>query len=80
MKSHRLLGRNLRAMLGALALWLALAGGSSAAPRKGPDVEKPAEQGYMLPYMLTGVAVTLGIAAVCFPSQRKDEVEFESEE
>jgi hypothetical protein len=80
MKSHGVIGRKSLAALAALALWLGLAGSLHAAPRKGPEVEKPVEQGYMLPYVVTGVAVTLGVAAVCFPSQRKDEVEFDEEE
>ncbi|HEY5311324.1 MAG TPA: hypothetical protein VIK18_02350 [Pirellulales bacterium] len=68
------------AALAALALWLSLAAGLQADGRKKPEVVKPAEQGYMLAYVVTAVAVTLGVAAVCFPSQRKDEVEFDEEE
>jgi hypothetical protein len=71
----------LRRVLVGLALWLALAGGLSAGPpRKGAEAAKAVEQGYMVPYILTAVAVTLGVAAVCFPSQRKDDVEFHEEE
>lgn len=51
-----------------------------AAPRKGAEPAKPAEQGYLLPYLVTGIAICLGVAAVCFPSQRKNEVEIEEEE
>ncbi|HEX3654285.1 MAG TPA: hypothetical protein VHV55_00690 [Pirellulales bacterium] len=80
MNSRSLLGRNSLAALAASVLWLGLTADLHAAPRKGPEVEKPAEQGYMLAYVVTGVAVTLGVAAVCFPSQRKDEVEFDEEE
>ena len=67
----------LKQAIAGLALWLALASGLWAAPRKGAEVAKPVEQGYLLPYMLTAVTVTLGVAAVCFPSQRKSEVDFD---
>ena len=81
MHDHFLSGCKPRVALAALSVWLALAGGLCAAPpRRGPEAEKPPEQGYVLPYMLTAVAVTLGVAAVCFPSQRKNEVDFDSDE
>jgi len=74
------LRRQVPSLLAGFVLWLALAGNLWAAPRKGNEPVKAVEQGYVLPYLVTVVAVTLGVAAVCFPSQRKNEVDFDEDD
>jgi hypothetical protein len=60
--------------LAAVCLTLALPSTAWAQGKKKQEV-KEAEQSYMLPYILTGVAALIGLAVVCMPSQRKDEVD-----
>ena len=51
---------------------------ASAQGKKKQEVQAP-EQTYMLPYIMTTVAVLIGLAVVCMPSQRKDDVEIHEE-
>lgn len=57
-----------------LAAWLVAADQVWAQGGKKKKAEQPVEQSYMLSYCLTGLAIAIGIGAVCMPSQRKDEV------
>lgn len=73
-------GRKLLGVVFALMLWLTASGTVWAAAKKKQEVAKPAEQGYLLAYVVTLTAITLGVAAVCFPSQRKNDVNFREED
>jgi hypothetical protein len=50
-----------------------LAAPAWAAPKK--KEEKAPEQTYLLPYILTCVAVGMGVAVICYPSTRKSDWE-----
>jgi hypothetical protein len=65
--------------LAAICLALALPGTASAQGTKKKQEVKEAEQSYMLPYIMTAVAALIGLAVVCMPSQRKEEVDMSSE-
>jgi hypothetical protein len=60
--------------LAAICLALAFPPTASAESKKKQEAKEP-EQSYMLPYIITGVAVLIGLAVVCMPSQRKEEVD-----
>jgi len=62
------------ASLTAICLALAFPGTASAQGKKKAEAKEP-EQAYMLPYIMTTVAVLIGLAVVCMPSQRKEEVD-----
>ena len=51
---------------------------ASAQGKKKAEAKEP-EQAYMLPYIMTAVAILVGLAVVCMPSQRKDEVDMSSD-
>jgi hypothetical protein len=68
--------RMIRAVsLGVVCLALACPTAAWAQANKKKQDEKEPEQSYMLPYILTAVAVLIGLAVVCMPSQRKEEVD-----
>ncbi len=78
MKMQKLSGRWLTKALSLAAICLALTFPNTALAqgKKKAEVKEP-EQSYMLPYIMTVVAALVGLAVVCMPSQRKDEVEMD---
>ena len=76
MNMQRFVGPRLTKAAGLAAICLALTfpATASAQGKKKQETKEP-EQSYMLPYIMTAVAALIGLAVVCMPSQRKDEVD-----
>jgi integral membrane sensor domain MASE1 len=62
------------ASLATICLALSFPSTALAQGKKKAEAKEP-EQAYMLPYIMTTVAVLIGLAVVCMPSQRKEEVD-----
>ena len=64
----------------ALGCLVNTAGAKPAAPGDKPEVEKPAEKGYVVAYALVGLGVVLGLLGICRPRNRDIAPTFKQED